>query len=99
MMRLRAALWFSTEICRLDTAASKRDCEAPSVARCELTVSSAVSILPITVRMLPALAAESMVARPLPWLSVPATAVMLLSLVMSVVVMLIRSLAVVFAPT
>jgi hypothetical protein len=33
MMRLLAALWFSTEICRLAITDSKRDCDAPSVAR------------------------------------------------------------------
>ena len=49
--------------------------------------------------MVLALALESISARPVPWLSVPATPVIVESLVMSVVVMLMVSLTVVLAPT
>ena len=93
MMRLRAADWFSTELCRFEMIESKRLSEAPKVARTSLTSSMALSMLSITVPMALASAVWSMTAEE------PVTAVILLSLVMSVVVIETVSLLVVLAPT
>ena len=49
MIRLRAADWFSTEVCRFEMTALNRFCEAPKMARWLLTVSSAASMSLITV--------------------------------------------------
>src|SRR5436190_16693315 len=49
VIRLAAADWFSTELCRFDTTALKRFCEAPKVARWLLTSLIAASMLSITV--------------------------------------------------
>ena len=99
MMRDLAALWFSTDTCRLAITDSKRDCDAPSVARSALTVSSAVSMLSITTWIAATSAVLSISARPAPVLSVPATDVMVASDVRSMVVMSMVSSAVVLAPT
>src|SRR6266571_1496056 len=44
VIRLAAADWFSTELCRFDTTALKRFCEAPKVARWLLTSLIAASM-------------------------------------------------------
>ena len=100
MMRLRAADWFSTEICRLPMIDSKRDCEAPITARWELILSIARSMLSITIRMsmaatLPAIEARLVLVPS----ALPATAKMSLSSVRFGVVMVMVSLSVVLAPT
>ena len=53
MRRLGAADWFSTPDCRFEITESKRLCVAPKVARVSLTVSSALSMLSITVPIAP----------------------------------------------
>jgi hypothetical protein len=93
MMRLRAADWFSTETCRLAITASKRDCVAPKVARLSLTVSSAVSMLSITLAIAVASAVLPMVA------VVTVTAVMSALLTMFSKSTSITSSVVVLAPT
>jgi hypothetical protein len=99
MMRLRAAAWFSTPIWSAAITLSKRLCDAPIVARSLLILSSAASMLVMTVASALLSAAEPMPARPAPALFVPATTVMVESVDRLVVAMSIASLLVTLAPT
>ena len=75
MIRLRAAAWFSTETCRLEITASKRFCEAPSVAALAVDgVDGGVDVGDHGVDGRHLTAVLSITPRPAPVLSVPATA-------------------------